>query len=178
MKRFYTATDIENLAASGKNALVLGPKDFLTPLARDRANDLGVQLRPAVTPQPATAPQPQSPPQKPRTQPQKQEQVSKSGTNALTIFIELLHQARDEAAGDPQLTHYFEGLLLAVERKEPVAPTTDIERAGLTLHQHPTLAEKVARMNSLARRLFGPESPQRRFDILWTLAALEKEQHG
>lgn len=44
MNTYYTAKDIEELAANGTKELVLGPGVFLTDYARETAQQLGVAL--------------------------------------------------------------------------------------------------------------------------------------
>lgn len=43
-KTFYTERDIEEIAARGVKSLEIGPDDYVTDLARDRAGRLGVML--------------------------------------------------------------------------------------------------------------------------------------
>ena len=60
MKTYYTAKDIEKLAAKGVRQLVLDPTAVLTDFARETAQQLGVELvrREGQSPLPA---QPESP---------------------------------------------------------------------------------------------------------------------
>ncbi len=44
MRIFYTAEDIEGLAASGVTRLEIGPGVAMTDLARETARDLGIEL--------------------------------------------------------------------------------------------------------------------------------------
>ena len=57
MKIFYTASDIEELAASGITRLELGPGVALTDVARELAEELGISLvAPGATLPEATGP--------------------------------------------------------------------------------------------------------------------------
>ena len=63
MKNFFTAQDIEDLAAQGKRELVLDDKTVLTDLGRHMADQLGISIvnpsqaaASTSTPRPATAP--------------------------------------------------------------------------------------------------------------------------
>jgi pyruvate dehydrogenase E1 component alpha subunit len=56
VRNLYTAEDLERIAAKGERRLALAPGDTLTPLARDRAAELGVAVEfPAQTQAPERA---------------------------------------------------------------------------------------------------------------------------
>lgn len=66
MKTFYSAQDIEDLAARGQRQLVIDESVVLTDLARHAAEQLGVALvYPGQLPPRATAPAPSAPPPPP-----------------------------------------------------------------------------------------------------------------
>jgi hypothetical protein len=60
MNTYYTAKDIEELAAKGTKRIELGPRVFLTDFARETAQQLGVELvesrRQVSSPTPPTLP--------------------------------------------------------------------------------------------------------------------------
>ena len=56
MNTYYTAKDIEELAANGTQQLVLGPGVFLTDFARETALYLGVELVRSETQLPTSLP--------------------------------------------------------------------------------------------------------------------------
>jgi hypothetical protein len=66
MQTYYTGEDIEDLAARGLNRLEIGSGVVLTDIARELANELGIELITVNAPQPpsrpAAASQPASPP--------------------------------------------------------------------------------------------------------------------
>lgn len=53
--KFYSAEDIENLAAQGKKELILDANTALTDLARDTARQLGITLVDGSRPAPVSA---------------------------------------------------------------------------------------------------------------------------
>jgi hypothetical protein len=52
MQTYYTGEDIEDLAARGSRRLELGPGVVLTDIAREMANQLGIELVNMSAPQP------------------------------------------------------------------------------------------------------------------------------
>jgi hypothetical protein len=56
MNTYYTAKDIEEMAANGTQQLVLGPGVFLTDFARETARYLGIDLVKSEAQSPPTAP--------------------------------------------------------------------------------------------------------------------------
>jgi hypothetical protein len=52
MQTYYTGQDIEDLAARGSRRLELGPGVVLTDIAREMANQLGIELVNVNAPQP------------------------------------------------------------------------------------------------------------------------------
>ena len=54
--RFYSAEDIESLAAQGKKELILDANTALTDLARDTARQLGIALVDGARPAPVREP--------------------------------------------------------------------------------------------------------------------------
>ena len=163
MKTLYTASAIEALVSSGKTVLTLGPNDILTPLARDRARELGLQLRSGSETSPGQQPAPRPP-------------VAAPGltSDALTAFTGLLQLARRDVANAPQLARCFDDLLRAVEQGEAITLPRSTHSASLPPEHRQALAEKIAQLTTLAHYLFGPDSPHRRYDILWTLVALQQ----
>lgn len=61
MSIYYTAKDIEELAAKGVRRLEIGPGIMLTDFARESAHQLGVELVDARNQQAAPAPRPTAP---------------------------------------------------------------------------------------------------------------------
>ncbi len=165
MKTLYTATDIEELTARGQRTLALSPGVILTPLARDRARELGVELRTGEKPSPAAPP---------RAQATSRPRGASTGlaSDALAAFIGLLRQLRNDVADAPHLAQGFDALLRAVEQGEALHPSSHPQTARLPDDRSQALAAQMAKLEALAQYLFGPDSPTRRFDILWTLDAL------
>lgn len=58
MKNFWSAEDIENLAAQGKTEVVVGEDTVLTDLARHTAQQLGITIVYQSRPAPVVAPPP------------------------------------------------------------------------------------------------------------------------
>jgi hypothetical protein len=168
MKKLYTAADIEALAADGQRTISLGPSVILTPLARDRARELGVQLRSGEEARPAASPRPQTVSRPP---------VAATGlaSDAQAAFIGLLQQAREIVADTPHLARCFDDLLRAVEQSDALRLPGCPQPAGLPDDRRQALAAQLAKLDALARYLFGPHSPNRRFDILWTLKTINSQ---
>lgn len=164
MKKFYTAIDIENKVKSGQKALILGPNELLTPLARDRARELGLHLRsePERPSASAAAPAPVA-----------ATQTSGLAADALNAFRSLLQQAREEAASTPYLAQCFDDLLRAAEQGDALHPHIAPQRADLSPERQQALVAQAEKMTALACYLFGPDSSHRRYDILWALAILK-----
>jgi hypothetical protein len=167
MKTLYTAADIEALAASGQRTLALGPNAILTPLARDRARELGVQLRWGQSAAPSPLANVPAPPLRRRVA-----QPSGLAADARDAYCALAQQARDDVSDIPHLARCFENLLRAVEQGAPVQPSWRVRPADLDPERRRALAGRVEKMHALGHYLFGPDSPHRRFDILWALEAL------
>ena len=55
MQTYYTGEDIEDLAARGSKRLELGPGVVLTDIAREMANQLGIELVNVNAPRPAAS---------------------------------------------------------------------------------------------------------------------------
>jgi len=51
MGRLLSAADVERLAREGRDVVVVGPDALLSPLAVDRARELGVRVERGTTPQ-------------------------------------------------------------------------------------------------------------------------------
>ena len=166
MKTLYTATDIENLARNGQRTLTLGPDALLTPLAQDRALELGVELRWSQEKTPAAPSQAPASPRPPAT-------PSGLAADALAAFVGLLQQVRDETADVPHLARCFGDLLRAVEQGDILPPPARPEPVRLPEDRRQALAARIEKLDALGRYLFGPVSASRRFDVLWTLDALK-----
>jgi len=164
MKKLYTVADIESMAGRGQMMLILDAHDIITPLARDRARELGVQLRSGSTDAP-------SPPSSPTPTPAVAATPGLT-TDALTAFIGLLKQARETSADTPQLARRFDDLLLAVEQGQTIHLQAAVQPASLPADRRDALAGMIGKLTVLGRYLFGPDSPHRRFDILWALTEL------
>ena len=163
MKTLYTAADIETLAHSGQRTLLLGPDDILTPLARDRARELGFGVH--VNASVASASAPQRRLTKPLT--------AGLRADAQLALCELLRQAREETVDVSHLAQCFNNLLRAVEEGDSLSLPRRPRVAGLSPERTRALAGRVGKMAALGQFLFGPESSHRRFDILWALTALK-----
>lgn len=164
MKKLYTATDVEMLANSGQRALLLSANDILTPLARDRARELGIDVSLGRQQPPSSAP-----PASPRPP------VVAAGlaSDALAAFVGLLRHLREEMADTPPLSRCFEDLLRAVTQGESLHPPAQPLPARLPADRRQDLIVQVEKLNALAHYLFGGNSSSRRFDILWMLEALK-----
>ena len=167
MKTLYTASAIEALVSSGQTALTLGPNDILTPLARDRARELGLQLRSGSETSPGPAAPQLSAPRPPVVAPG-------LASDALAAFTGLLQLTRRDQADAPHLARCFDDLLRAVDQGETITLPHSTYSASLPLERRQALAEKIAQLTTLAHYLFGPAAPHRRFDILWALTALQQ----
>ncbi len=167
MKTLYTAADIETLAVSGQRTLDLAQEAILTPLARDRARELGVQLRWSEETQSHT----------PRQQPRFRTPVAATGlsSDAQAALISLLQHARNETVHTPHLARCFDALLKAVAQGAPIRPQHRDQPTSLPPEHRQALADKIAQMNALAQYLFGPDSSYRRFDILWALKTINTQ---
>ena len=167
MKTLYTAADIENLADSGQTTLLLTPSDILTPLARDRAREVGVDVRWEGAASPAA-------PSQPRISSRSPVAASGLAADALAAFVSLLQQTRTEIADVPHLAHCFDDLLRAVEQGDALHWPVASQRAGLSPDRQQVLGAQIEKMAALARYLFGPDSSHRRYDVLWALAAVQR----
>ena len=169
MKTLYTATDIEELAASGQRTLALGPDVILTPLARDRARELGVQLHSGAEPRrPAAS-------SRPRTTSRPAAAATGLASDALAAFVGLLQQVRDDVADVPHLARCFDDLLRAVDQGDAMLLPERPQPVDLPEDHRQALAEQVAKLDALAQYLFGPDSSSRRFDILWALKTINSQ---
>ncbi len=162
MKKLYTAADIEKIVSSGQAALVLNAGDILTPLARDRARELGLAMRRGHETTPA------APPSRPPMA------APGLAADALAAFIGLLHHVRDETADVPHLNRCFADLLQAVEQGDVLQPSARPEPVRLPPDRRQALVAQIQKLDALARYLFGPESSRRRYDILWALATAQR----
>ncbi len=167
MKKLYTATDIENLAAQGQRLLHLGPGDILTPLARDRARELGLHLRSGEAERPVASsrPTPSSRPSAP---------TPGLAADAMTAFISLLQLARADVADVQHLAQCFDDLQQAAEQGVSLHLPEQPQPVHLSEDRRQALADQVAKLAALGGYLFGPDAPIRRFDILWTLTTLQQ----
>ncbi len=166
MKTLYTAGDIERLASSGQTVLTLAPNDILTPLARDRARELGLQLRSGAETSPA-APAPRQPASRPPVV------ASGLAADALAAFTGLLQRARRDASAAPHLARHFDDLLQAIEQGAALQAPEQPHLGRLSRERRQALADGMKKMVVLGQFLFGPESATRRYDILWVLDALQ-----
>lgn len=171
MKRLYTATDIDELAATGQRVLFLAQDAILTPLARDRARERGLQVQVGSSSSPD---HPASPAASPSATPSPAA-ASFSGlaADARQAFISLLQQARAQTADIAHLAQCFDDLLRATEQGAPLHLPAHPQPVHLSTERQQALATTVQQLLALGRYLFGPDAALRRFDILWALTTLE-----
>ena len=166
MKKLYTVTDIDELVARGQHSLSLGPDVILTPLARDRARELGVQLQ--------TGPAPKSEGSLPGSYSSYPPQATNSVADNRSALVNLLQQIRTDVANNPFMARWLDELLRAVEQDDALRLDHTIKFVNLPGDRRQQVAKKASQAYVWANRLFGPESSHRRFDILWALTILTR----
>jgi len=156
---YLTVTDIEELARRGKRSLALRLDQRLTPLARERARELGMELRQLPT-GPDVPPGYTWPP----------------ASEAHAAFLQALRDYRDALAPAPVLASLVEQIIQAAEGGPAVALPRRVSLAahGFSWSKRRTLLDPLRILLIWAHRLFGPQSSQRRYDILWALAEIQQ----
>ncbi len=159
MPTYLTATDIDNLARRGKRSLALRPDDRLTPLARDRARELGMELRLAST-------GPDVPPG--YTWPRADE--------AHAAFLQALRDYRKALAPAPMLANLLDAVIQAAEDGPAVMLPKHLQLAahGFSWTKRRALLDPLRILIIWAHRLYGPRTLHRRYDILWALAEIQR----
>ncbi len=156
-RKFYTVADVEALARSSKKELVLGPDDRVTPLAWERARELGIELRssqpPSTTPPGYTYP---------------------PADEAHQAFLEKLTELERDLIAAPVLARVARNVIRAADRGDAIIMPSQLQLAthGLSWTRKRELEPNVRILIIWAHRLFGPRSTRRRFDILWALEEL------
>ncbi len=157
-RKYYTVADIEALARSRQHALILGPDDRVTPLAWERARELGIELRssqpPATTPPGYTYP---------------------PADKAHRAFLDKLTELERDLVAAPVLARVARNVIRAADRGDAIVMPSHLQLAthGLSWTRKRELEPKVRILIIWAHRLFGPHSARRRFDILWALEELQ-----
>ncbi len=159
MSTFYTLTDIDNLARSGTRVVILKPGTRLTPLARDRARELGLEIREEAARGPRVPPGYTYPP----------------ADQAHALFLEHLRRFRDHLAPAPILAQVVDDLIQAASGGPAIhlPSRTQLAMHGLALTKRRKLQDELIILTIWAHRLYGPRASQRRYDILWALAELQ-----
>ena len=160
MPSYLTAADIDDLARRGKRSLVLKPDMRLTPLAWDRARELGMDLRADEPGGPRTPPGYTYPP----------------AAEAHDAFVATLQEFRRLVSPAPMLARLVDALLRAADDGPSVRipPRLQLAMHGFSPTKRRQLLHPLEILILWAPRLYGPRAPHRRYDILWALAELHR----
>ncbi len=157
---FLTATDIDALVRGGQRVLILKAAVRLTPLARDRARELGVELRSDEAGGPRTPPGYTYPP----------------AAQAHGAFLAQLREFRRLVAPAPALARLVDDMIAAAEGGPSVRipPRLQLAMHGFSPTKRQQLLDPLQILILWSPRLFGPRAPHRRYDILWALTELRR----
>jgi hypothetical protein len=156
---FITAAEVERRARRGQRTLDLGAAASLTPLARERAQELGMTIRRA---------------QVPRTPPPGY--TFPPASEAHARFVEALEALQGALAPAPRLARLAGDVLRAAHQGPCIElpPPRQLAAHGFSWAKRRQLLPQVQILLLWAHRLYGPRAPQRRYDILWGLDALRQ----